>query len=411
MSARYGTDEYTSAIQSLFPVGRVWPRASDSVMTTLIRALAAAYRQNDADAVQLLVDAFPKTASALLPEWEATLGLPDDCACNASSDEALRRQVVVSKLIGTGGQSAAYFISLAEAMGYGISIKQYRQARAGLSVCGDAINGDRWPYVWEVTITDADNDATCALKLLLCRLEEFSPAHTKLMSLYDLTALYAINMSLLFSNGAITGTLIASACIDVADMDVTLIYTLEDGNTHTDYLVTDENGNFSTTPSVSGNYTAVARAQLFTPMCQWENVESDTISNNITMSISYASGTVSGALVASEGITVSGLPVTLTYTTQSGTTTKTVTTDSNGAFTDALTAEGDYTASASALAVNELGQQVTVISNTLEFTYEIDYAESMTLSFNGSTATVSGVLSANGVSVSGVTVTITYTSE
>ena len=411
MSARYSTDEYTSAIQSLFPVGRVWPRTSDSVMTTLIRALAAAYQQSDADAVQLLVDAFPSTASALLAEWEATLGLPDDCACNASSDEAARRPAVVSKLISTGGQSADYFASLLSAMGYSISIKQFRTARAGLSVCGDAINGDRWPYVWEVTVTEAASDAACTLKLLLCRLEEFSPAHTKLMTAYDLTALYGIGISLLFSDGKITGALAASACIDVADADITLIYTLEDGSTVTEYLTTDDDGNFSTTPSVSGNYTAVARAQVFTPMCEWENVESNSITNDITMSITYASGTVSGAVVASGGITVSGLSVTLTYTSAAGTTAVTVTTDSSGAFTDTVTVEGDYTLVASVVATNELGQSVTVISNTLEFSYEVDYAEAMTLQFNGSAATVSGALSASGITTSGVAVTITYTSE
>lgn len=277
MSARYSTEDYTSAIQSLLPSGRAWPRASDSVMTTVIRTLASSYQQNDADAIQLLVDVFPKTTSALLTEWEETLGLPDDCACNASNDEAIRRQAVVSKLIGTGGQSMAYFISIAESMGYGITIKQFRTARAGLSVCGDAINGDRWPYVWQITVTDAGNDATCALKLMLCRLDEFSPAHTKLITTHDLTALYSIGISLSFNNGLIIGTLAASDCIDVADIDITLIYTLEDGSAHNDYLVTGSDGAFSSVPSVSGNYSVVARAQLWTPLCEWENVESNPI--------------------------------------------------------------------------------------------------------------------------------------
>ncbi|MEC5343649.1 putative phage tail protein [Brenneria populi] len=281
MSAGYSIDDYTSAIQSLFPVGRVWPRASDSVITTLIRALAAAYQQNDADAIQLLVDAFPATASALLPEWEATLGLPDDCACNTSNDEIIRRQTVVSKLIGTGGQSAAYFSSLLEAMGYGISIKQFRTARCGLSVCGDAINGDRWPYVWEVTVTDAASNAACTLKLLLCRLEEFSPAHTKLMTSYDAIALYGIGISLTYVDGILSGILTGSACIDTADQDVTLIYTLPGGGTVTERLVTDANGHFSTTPSVGDEFTVVARAQVLTPLCEWENVESGEVATNL----------------------------------------------------------------------------------------------------------------------------------
>ena len=39
-------------------------------------------------------------------------------------------------------------------MGYTISIKEYRQARAGLSVCGDGLNGDDWPFVWLVEAED-----------------------------------------------------------------------------------------------------------------------------------------------------------------------------------------------------------------------------------------------------------------
>lgn len=280
MSARYSTDDYTFAIQSLFPVGRIWSRATDSVMTGVIRALAAAYQHSDADAVQLLVDAFPATASALLPEWEATLGLPDDCACNALSDEESRRQAVVSKLIGTGGQSAAYFTSLLAAMGYGISIKQFRTARAGLAVCGDAINGDRWPYVWEVTVTDAASDAACTLKLLLCRLAEFAPAHTRLMTSYDAKSLFGIDIRLTLADGILSGLLTGSTCIAVDDVDITLTYTHAGGQT-IQRFVTDSGGRFAATPPVDGTFSVIARAQVWTPLCEWEDVESAEVTTNI----------------------------------------------------------------------------------------------------------------------------------
>lgn len=277
MSARYNADEYTSAIQSLLPVGRVWPKMSDSVISAVIRSLAEAYQHSDADATQLLMDSFPGSSSALLPEWEATLGLPDDCACNVSNDEITRRHAVISKLIGTGGQSATYFISLAKAMGYGISIKQYRQARAGLSVCGDAINGDRWPYVWEVNVTNASNDSTCSLKLLLCRLAEFSPAHTKFALTYDVISLYGLGVVLSYDSGVLTGVLKGESCIDVSDVDITLIYTLSDKTVIIGRTITDENGRFSVEPKITGGYTVVARAQILTPLCEWENVSSKSL--------------------------------------------------------------------------------------------------------------------------------------
>lgn len=43
-----------------------------------------------------------------------------------------RQRAVVAKLFGIGGQSAAYFIRVAKALGYDITVTQYRQACAGI---------------------------------------------------------------------------------------------------------------------------------------------------------------------------------------------------------------------------------------------------------------------------------------
>ena len=104
---------------------------------------------------------------------------------------ALRQAAVTAKLFSTGGQSAAYFISVAAALGYTITITQYRQARAGMSVCGDALNGDAWPFVWLITAPETtiiytqagrsycgDPLRSWGNKRLECRLTELSPSHT-----------------------------------------------------------------------------------------------------------------------------------------------------------------------------------------------------------------------------------------
>ena len=59
-----------------------------------------------------------------------TLGLPDDCSIGEVDTIAKRRAAVVSKFISTGGQSRTYFIGIARAIGYNITIKEYR-GRAG----------------------------------------------------------------------------------------------------------------------------------------------------------------------------------------------------------------------------------------------------------------------------------------
>ncbi|NUB17341.1 DUF2313 domain-containing protein [Azospirillum brasilense] len=71
--------DFRSAAQALLPRGRVWPRESGTVQGQVLDGLAASYERQTADAAALLVDAFPASTTQLLPEWEASLGLPDAC--------------------------------------------------------------------------------------------------------------------------------------------------------------------------------------------------------------------------------------------------------------------------------------------------------------------------------------------
>ncbi|CNE88362.1 YmfQ family protein [Yersinia enterocolitica] len=189
--SRYSVNEYTAALQALMPGGLVWPRQRDGVQASTLRALARSFQRSDEDARDLLDAAFPSTATAMLPEWEATLGLPDLCAIGEIDSIIQRQRAVVSKLFGIGGQSVAYFIRVAEALGYSIAITQYRQACAGMSVCGDALNGDEWPFTWLITAPETTiNYAQCGLtycgdplrswgnKQLECRLTVLNPSHT-----------------------------------------------------------------------------------------------------------------------------------------------------------------------------------------------------------------------------------------
>lgn len=191
--SRYSIDEYTAALQVLMPSGLVWPQRFNGVQTSTLRALARSFQRSDEDARDLIDAAFPSTATAMLPEWEATLGLPDLCAIGEIDSIAQRQRAVVSKLFGIGGQSVAYFIRVAEALGYTISITQYRQACAGMSVCGDALNGEDWPFTWLITAPETTiNHAQCGLtycgdplrtwgnKQLECRLTALNPSHTLL---------------------------------------------------------------------------------------------------------------------------------------------------------------------------------------------------------------------------------------
>ncbi|HFI5643791.1 YmfQ family protein [Raoultella terrigena] len=187
----FTTDDYRQALQALIPNGRAWPRDPDTVQAAVLRSLAASFQRSDNDALGILSGAFPQTATIMLPEWEKALGLPDDCSIGEVDTIAKRQNAIVSKFISTGGQSKSYFIGIAKALGYNITIKEYRQARSGLSVCGDGLNGDDWPFVWlvegeETNISYArvglsycgDPLRSWGNRQLECRLSALSPSYT-----------------------------------------------------------------------------------------------------------------------------------------------------------------------------------------------------------------------------------------
>jgi len=196
--SKFTQEEYASALQALMPVGAVWPRDSDSVQAAVLSAMAAELVESDTDAQSLLTGAFPATATTMLSEWESALGLPDDCAIGETDTISLRQNAVITKLTATGGQSVAYLTAQAKALGYDVTVTQYRQARAGLTAAGSPLNGEEWPYVVlitapETTVTYASCGATYAgdplrswgNKLLECRLKAIAPSHIILKFAYD----------------------------------------------------------------------------------------------------------------------------------------------------------------------------------------------------------------------------------
>jgi uncharacterized protein YmfQ (DUF2313 family) len=178
------------------PRGRVWPRDGDTVQSQLLAALTQVYERQNLRANQLLVDAFPVSALELLTEWESTLGLPDPCAGEAPTIAARRAQVV-ARIMAQGGQSAAYFIAFALALGYTITITQFAPARVGMLRAGMPVCGPDWAHAWQVnsqlnTVQRAQAGVLCAGEplaywsnsVLECELNAVKPAHTTLIFAY-----------------------------------------------------------------------------------------------------------------------------------------------------------------------------------------------------------------------------------
>jgi uncharacterized protein YmfQ (DUF2313 family) len=192
----YSANDFTRALQAKLPRGRVWPRDEDSEQTGTLKGLAPSCARFNARANDLLVDAFPASTLELLPEWEKTLGLPDPCVGPSPTIEQRRAQVV-ARFIADGGQSVAYFISVAAALGYTIAITQFAPFRFG-SRFGQPLCGDVWANVWQVNAPNftieffqfgvsgfGEPFAFWGNSVLQCELQRLSPAHTKLLFSYS----------------------------------------------------------------------------------------------------------------------------------------------------------------------------------------------------------------------------------
>jgi uncharacterized protein YmfQ (DUF2313 family) len=191
-----GAGDLLGAAQALLPTGAVWPRHPGTTQETVLRGLAAGAARLRARARALLVDGFPATALELLPEWEASLGLPDPCAGEAPTLQGRRRQVV-ARLTSRGGQSIPYFLGRAAALGYAVTIEEFTPFRLGRRL-GTRLGGEDWAHAWAVrapltTVTPfrlgasflGERFRSWGNAVLECELRAVGPRHSVLLFIYD----------------------------------------------------------------------------------------------------------------------------------------------------------------------------------------------------------------------------------
>ncbi len=186
----YAADDMLREFQALLPRGRVWPRDGDAVQTQVIAALVPTWARLAQAGPALLVQAFPSTAQGLLPEWEATLGLPDPCAGPSPTLEQRQGQVV-ARLTDSGGQSVPFLEAYAADLGFTITVTEFSPFKVGVSTVETPIADGQWAFAWQsnapldtVTVfnvaqgTVADPLAAWGNAVLECELKRIAPAHT-----------------------------------------------------------------------------------------------------------------------------------------------------------------------------------------------------------------------------------------
>lgn len=186
---------YRDLLLGLLPPGRAWNRQPDSVTARLLEAWAAEGAEVEDRAGDLLIELDPRTTVEMLVEWESMTGLPDDCT-GQLDNLAQRRAAVLARLAALGGQTSAFYVSLAASLGYEITITEFTAFTAGM-VCGLPLYGEDWNFAWQVNAAQTtvsyfgaggnvagDPLASWGNLLLECVLERAKPAHTIILFAY-----------------------------------------------------------------------------------------------------------------------------------------------------------------------------------------------------------------------------------
>lgn len=134
---RRSGDDFTQAFLRDLPQGQAWPRDRDGTLARIVDGLCQYWGFVDSRAADLLErESDPRTTIEILEEWERAWGLPDPCFPSATTISE-RQRMLVMIMTWIGGQSRAYFKSVAEWLGYTIEIKEFAPFMCGISQVGD----------------------------------------------------------------------------------------------------------------------------------------------------------------------------------------------------------------------------------------------------------------------------------
>ena len=171
--------DYRDQLKALLPPGDAWTAEEGEPLNQLLLAFGDGMVAFDARLLELLEEADPRTTNELVGAWEAVVGLPDECI-DISPFIAQRRAAIWQKLVGLGGQTPAYFLAVADRLGFDVTIQEFPTFHAG-SYCGMPAYSADWKYVWHVTVHSAPTDPL----VLACVFRNLAPAHTAVLFTYE----------------------------------------------------------------------------------------------------------------------------------------------------------------------------------------------------------------------------------
>jgi uncharacterized protein YmfQ (DUF2313 family) len=194
-------EDFLWQFQRLLPRGRIWHRGWGTAEAEQLLTLMPTWVRLDTRAANLIIDAFPCSTTELLPEWEATLGLPDPCTGPLATLQQ-RTAAVCGKFAARGGQSREYFIRLAASLGYQIEIETFKPFYASQGYAGYPCYDESWAFAIRIVVEGDDTvvwfraSASAAQEpladylstLVQCVIERMKPANCTIIWAYRIDA-------------------------------------------------------------------------------------------------------------------------------------------------------------------------------------------------------------------------------
>ena len=186
------SEEYQAALLDLFPPGPAFPRNAASVRGKLMLAIGDGLSRAEQLAHDLVVrEGDPRSATFMFPDWVAMTGV------EPQPTHAETLALVMARIQGLGGQSADYFVAIAAALGFTITVVKHRPRRHGAPM-GPPHAGRDWAFVWDVisplTTRHMRNHGTARMgepystwgnAVLERIIRRYAPAHTLVRFIYS----------------------------------------------------------------------------------------------------------------------------------------------------------------------------------------------------------------------------------
>jgi len=183
-------------LRALLPPSSIDPMGPALGVELTAEGKALDQAQSFAD--QILLEADPRTTATMLADWERVYGLPEAyiVALGITQSFQERRAMLVAKVTLQGGQSKAFYIGLAAAIGYTITITECVPSTTEYDTEAP-IYDEQFRFVWyvnapSVTVreetTEDDSEMATAVwgnALLEAVINRYKPAHTLALFAYS----------------------------------------------------------------------------------------------------------------------------------------------------------------------------------------------------------------------------------